>query len=265
MNDLNLTLIQSDLFWEDAEKNVAHFDRLIHNINETTHLIVLPEMFSTGFSMQCKKLAETMDGPTIRWMKEKAKEKNCAVTGSIIICENNFFYNRLIWVMPDASLFFYNKRHLFSLANEQQHYTQGKEKLIVSYKGWHIFPLICYDLRFPVWCRNKMTSEAQNCDYDLMLFVANWPHRRIDAWNQLLIARAIENQSYVAGVNRIGMDGNEIYHSGSTALIDPEGKIIFRASEKPLITTITLSLTELQNSRNKFRFLKDSDSFHIEI
>lgn len=264
MTALKITLIQSDLFWESPEKNRKKFDALIESIGQATHLIVLPEMFTTGFTMNCQKWAETMSGQSIEWMKTIAKNKKCAVTGSLIIKEGKNFYNRLIWMMPDGQIFHYDKRHLFSYGNEHLHYKPGKQKLIVNYRGWNIQPLICYDLRFPVWCRNQIEPQTQTYNYDLILFVANWPHKRIEAWHQLLIARAIENQSFAVGVNRIGYDGNDIYHSGSSSLIHPEGKIIFRQMDKPEVVTLQLSYTDLKKSRDKYHFLFDGDSFKIE-
>ncbi|MBP9190443.1 MAG: amidohydrolase [Chitinophagales bacterium] len=255
MQDLKITIIQSDLAWEDKVRNTALFSKLIET-SGYTDIVILPEMFSTGFSMQASKLAEKMDGPTIEWMKATAAEMNIIITGSFIIEENENYYNRLIWMRPDGTYDFYNKRHLFSLAGENEIYTQGTERIIVEHKGWKICPLICYDLRFPVWSRNQD-------NYDLLLYVASWPERRMNAWTKLLTARAIENQCYVAGVNRIGSDGNNIYHSGNSLLIDPLGKTLWEMIHDRAVYTATLSSDFLHEVREKLPFLNDRDTFHI--
>jgi omega-amidase len=198
-----------------------------------------------------------MDGATVEWMQQQAKAKEAVITGSIIINDGRKYYNRLIWAQPDGALFHYDKRHLFGLSNEHEHYSAGKEKLIVEWKGWKICPLVCYDLRFPVWCRNTE-------NYDLALFVANWPERRNMAWKNLLVARAIENQSYVAGVNRIGNDGNEIYHSGDSSLIDPMGDVVFTQADVPFVKTFILTKERLNYVREKLPFLNDADEFSIK-
>jgi len=257
MSNLNITFIQTELFWESKSQNLAHFAQLINDIKEATDIIVLPEMFSTGFSMQPEKFAEHMNGETVKWMLQQAKHKNAAVTGSIIINDDGKYFNRLIWSQPDGKIFHYDKRHLFGLSNEHEHYSAGIKKLLVEYKGWKICPLICYDLRFPVWCRN--TEE-----YDLLLFVANWPERRNTAWKTLLQARAIENQSYVAGVNRIGNDGNNIYHSGDSSVIDPMGEVIFTQADLPFVKTFMLTKERLNFVREKLPFLNDADEFSIK-
>lgn len=256
MQDLKITIIQSDLAWEDKVRNTALFSKLIET-SGYTDIVILPEMFSTGFSMQASKLAETMDGQTMQWMKATAAEMNVIISGSFIVEENDKYYNRLIWMRPDGTYDFYNKRHLFSLAGENEIFTQGTERLIVEHKGWKICPLICYDLRFPVWSRNQD-------NYDLLLYIASWPERRMNAWTQLLTARAIENQCYVAGVNRIGSDGNNIYHSGNSLLIDPMGKTLWEMIHDRAVYTATLSSDFLHEVREKLPFLNDRDSFYIE-
>jgi omega-amidase len=257
MSNLKISLIQTELHWEDKARNLAQFAELISAAKEETDLIVLPEMFSTGFSMQPSTFAEQMDGATVEWMQQQAKAKEAVITGSIIINDGRKYYNRLIWAQPDGALFHYDKRHLFGLSNEHEHYSAGKEKLIVEWKGWKICPLVCYDLRFPVWCRNTE-------NYDLALFVANWPERRNMAWKNLLVARAIENQSYVAGVNRIGNDGNEIYHSGDSSLIDPMGDVVFTQADVPFVKTFILTKERLNYVREKLPFLNDADEFSIK-
>ncbi len=257
MQDLRITLIQTALQWENAPENRQHFDSLLDDIQpSSTDLVILPEMFSTGFSMQLEALAETTEGPTIQWMRAKAAELGATITGSLIIQDQGQYYNRLIWMRPDGTYEQYDKRHLFSFAGEDKHYTQGNKRLIVSLKGWRVCPLVCYDLRFPVWSRNRK-------EYDLLLYVANWPERRNYAWKHLLIARAIENQCYVAGLNRIGADGNNIAHSGDSAIIDPLGEVLFTLANEPFVKTFTLSASHLIETREKFRFLDDGDGFVI--
>ena len=256
---LKVTLIQSDLFWENKEKNLEQFSKKIDAITVPTDLIILPEMFTTGFSMCPETFAEPMEGPTIKWMQATAHKKNCVVTGSFICEEKGNYYNRLIWMNADGSFTKYDKRHLFSMGNEHHHYTAGQEKLIVTLKGWKICPLICYDLRFPVWARN-----SKNNPYDLLIYIANWPQRRSFAWTTLLLARAIENQCYVIGVNRVGNDGNEIVHSGDSAVINAMGEIINKITpQEEAATTVTLAHAPLMEFRNLFPALSDSDSFEV--
>lgn len=247
MQDLNITLIQSSLHWENIDANLNMFDDKIASVpNNSTDIIVLPEMFNTGFTMNAYSFFEEMNGKTFHWMQAVAKEKNCVFTGSIIIKEYDHYFNRLIWMRPDGSFEIYNKRHLFRMANEDATYTIGEERLIVELNGWKICPLICYDLRFPVWCRNRK-------DYDVLIFVANWPERRIFAWKQLLIARAIENQSYVIGVNRVGEDGKGIIHSGDSVALDFMGASLSKIiPHKEMIETVTLSYRNLEDYRALF-------------
>ncbi len=266
MNDLKITIIQSELFWEDIDKNLDMFSKKISSIKEATDLIILPEMFSTGFTMNAKTCSEEMtpeknatSGKTIEWLRSKAKAKNCVITGSVIIGEGGKFYNRLIWMKPDRTFQLYDKRHLFSLADEQKTYTAGNKKIIPEINGWKICPLICFDLRFPVWSRRTKKE-----DYDLLIYVANWPDKRIHAWRQLLIARAIENQCYVAGVNRIGDDGNAMHHSGYSTMIDFKGEQLSKTQpDEESIETISLSRTSLLDFRKHFPFAADADDFSI--
>ena len=259
MSTLNVSFIQADLAWENASANLAQFSEKISAIPADTDLIILPEMFTTGFSMTPEKWAEKQDGTSVMWMQKTANEKNCVVTGSLIIEENGKYYNRLFWVHPDGSFQTYNKRHLFSLAGEENHYAPGNERLIVDLKGFKIMPLICYDLRFPVWSRNDV-------NYDLAIYVANWPERRSFYWSQLLIARAIENQAYVIGVNRVGNDGNEIYHSGNSICLDPLGGVIAKAEDgKEDTISVTLSKDTVNRVRDTFKFLNDKDDFKVII
>jgi predicted amidohydrolase len=255
--NLNIAIIQADLAWEDIEKNLNLFSEKIDSIDENVDLIVLPEMFSTGFSMNAKNLAEPSDGPTFKWMQEIAEKRNVAVTGSVIVKENNNFYNRLYFVFPDTTFKTYDKRHTFSLAKEDHTYTAGNERLIIEYKGWKICPLICYDLRFPVWARNTV-------DYDLLIYVANWPETRIQAWDILLQARAIENMSYCIGVNRTGDDGNKYQYNGHSAIYDCLGKPLFKNNREAEFTqVVSLEKSHVSQTREKLKFLQDRDSFSL--
>ncbi len=262
MSDLTVSLIQANLHWEDIGANLAMFDQKIDSIKERTEVIVLPEMFSTGFSMQPEKLAETMDGSAVQWMKRKAKEKNVIITGSLIIEDEGAYYNRLIWMLPNGTYGSYDKRHRFGFAGEDNHYAAGDKRLIAQVKGWKICLNICYDLRFPVWARNTIQENGAPA-YDVLVYVANWPERRSTPWRSLLQARAIENQCYLIGVNRVGDDGNNIYHSGDTSLIDPVGEIIYHKAHNEDIFTYTLSRNHLEELRTRFPFMKDADKFMI--
>ncbi len=275
---MKVTIIQTQLFWEDREKNISHFDGLINSIKEETDLIVLPEMFTTGFTMNPEELAEPADGETLKWMKAKAKAKNAVITGSVSVEDDGKYFNRLFWVEPAGNFSFYNKRHLFRLAKEDEHYAQGNKKIITKIKDWKISPLICYDLRFPVWSRNRWQSAVSKplagkvqktqkgtWEYDVLLYVANWPEIRIYAWKQLLIARAIENQCYVIGVNRIGKDGNGIDHSGDSMVINPRGEIISNTkSNKESIETIKLDKQYLEDYKKVFPVGLDADDLGME-
>lgn len=265
---MKVSIVQTQLFWEDREKNLDHFERLLQRINEPVNLIVLPEMFTTGFTMQPSTNAESADGRTLNWMKQQATLKNAVITGSVAVTEHGKFYNRLFWVDPNGEVKSYNKRHLFRLAGEDLQYTAGNEKIIVTAEGWKILPLICYDLRFPVWSRNvfrkSVTGEPGQWDYDVLVYVANWPEVRNYPWKQLLIARAIENQCYVVGVNRIGKDGNGYDHSGDSVVINPRGEIISvtRANEES-VETITLNREYLDEFRKNFPVGLDADYFEL--
>ncbi len=258
MENLKVTTFQGYLFWENIDKNLQNIATRLSNIREKTNLIVLPEMFSTGFTMEAEKLAEPMKGKTMMWMHQIAKQYGCVITGSIIIKEDDKFFNRLIWMRPDGSYEYYDKRHLFAMGKEHHTYTPGHEKLIVELNGWKVCPVICYDLRFPVWLRN-----ANDSHYDLLLIVANWPERRIAHWRALIAARAIENQSYVVGVNRVGHDGNEVYHTGDSTCVDPNGNVTYHKRDEEDVYTFTLLADELQLTRRALPFLKDADEFKI--
>lgn len=260
MQNLKVTIIQSDLHWENKEENLRMFAQKIDAIEEATDLIVLPEMFTTGFSMQPEKFAEPMTGATLSWLRQKAQKKKCVITASFICEENGNYFNRLVWMKPDGSFSTYDKRHLFSMGDENNHYASGKKKIIEEIKGWKICPLICYDLRFPSWARN-----SKNNPYDLLIYVANWPERRNHPWKTLLLARAIENQCYVVGLNRVGNDGNQIYHSGDSAVINPKGEVISKTKANDESTeTVELSHAELQEFRKQFPVLNDADDFELK-
>lgn len=254
---LNIALIQTNIHWQNKDANLNNLENKIHQIPNTADLILLPEMFSTGFSMETQTLAETMEGTTINWMKRLAREKNAVIAGSLIIKERDAFFNRLIWMPPDGKLRHYDKRHLFTFAGEDRYYTPGDKRLIVELKGWKIMPLICYDVRFPVWSRN-------NNEYDLLIYIASFPERRIHAWKSLLVARAIENQCYTIGLNRVGHDGNGIYHSGDSRLVDYEGNILYEKTKEEDIFQASLSLEKQQKFRSALQFLRDRDSFSID-
>jgi omega-amidase len=253
---LRVTLIQADLAWQDAAANRARFASRLRGLAGHTDLVVLPEMFTTGFTMEAEACAESMDGPTVQWMREEATALGCVVTGSLIVREGERHHNRLLWAGPDGQLQCYDKRHLFRMAREPEHYAAGAARLVVRHKGWRICPLICYDLRFPVWSRNRG-------DYDLLLYVANWPARRSLAWKTLLRARAIENLSYVVGVNRVGQDGNGVAHAGESAAIDFLGKVMAGDHGGDFVETVVLDRDSLAAFRNDFPAHLDADGFAL--
>ncbi len=256
--ELKVILLQQDLVWEDISANLALFENCIKQLSEPVDLVVLPEMFSTGFTMQAEIFAEDMSGRTIQKMQEWAKVTGAAICGSIIIKEAQSFYNRFVWVEPNGNIEHYDKAHLFRMGEEEQHYTRGKKQILIHYKGWNIAPFVCYDLRFPVWLR-----KTASFNYDLLLMVANWPERRSKHWDLLLQARAIENQAYVVAVNRIGNDGKEIYHNGNSAAIDPLGNIICKIEHEAAIKEISLNMASLQTYKESFPLGLDTDKFEI--
>ncbi|HSV12063.1 MAG TPA: amidohydrolase [Hanamia sp.] len=259
MSSLTITLIQTNLFWENKKANLEMLQQKIEGIKEKTEIVILPEMFTTGFSMKPELFAETMDGETVQWMEKTAAEKKIILTGSVIIEEDGKYFNRLIWMLPNGEYGMYDKRHLFAFADEHAHYTAGNKKLIASVKGWKINLQICYDLRFPVWTRQDSENK-----YDLLINVANWPEKRNIAWQTLLRARAIENQCFVAGVNCTGEDGNKIYYSGESMLIDPTGEIIYQKKKEEDIFTTTLQKEKITETRERFPFWKDADFFILK-
>ena len=259
MQDLKVTLIQSELVWEDIDSNLAGFNSRIDAIEEDTHLIVLPEMFSTGFTMNAPALAQDMAGSAVKWIIEKSAEKNVAIVGSIIADDDGKFFNRLVWAKPNGEIFTYDKKHLFRMAGEEKIYSAGTKNITVELNGWRIRPFICYDLRFPVWTRNIANQ------FDAAIFIANWPERRSLHWKSLLQARAIENLCYVIGVNRVGTDGNGLTYSGDTCVIDPTGNILFQKSHAACTHTAQLSYSELQEYRKSFPAWMDADHDLIRI
>lgn len=257
-NELNVTLVQQDIVWENKKQNLKHLDNLLEKISHTD-IIILPELFTTGFTMNVDTLSEDMTGQTITWMKEKSKDKGCYLLGSIIIKDKKSFYNRLLVSPPDGEISFYDKRHLFTMGEEHQHYTKGTEKLIFKLNDWRICPLICYDLRFPVWSRNIN-------NYDVLIYIANWPAVRQNVWEKLLVSRSLENQCYVIGVNRVGSDGKNIQYIGGSCIVDEKGDLNYSAANnKEVVHTGCIDLNSLENFRKKFPVLLDGDSFDIKI
>lgn len=277
MSSLAITIIQPDLVWENKKANLDALAKKIEGIKEKTEVVILPEMFSTGFSMQTKSLAEKMDGESVEWMKKTAADKKIILTGSLIIKDpapsllgragGEVYYNRLIWMLPNGEHGVYDKRHLFAYGDEHNHYKAGSKRLIAQVKGWKVNLQVCYDLRFPVWARQSPLSVGEGpgvrSEYDILIYVANWPEKRITAWKTLLQARAIENQCYVVGVNRVGNDGNKIYYSGDSMIIDPLGATLYHAPAGEAVHTQILQKEKLQEARERFPFWKDADSFDI--
>ena len=260
---MRLTIIQSTLHWENPGANRAMFSEKLTPLAGQTDLIILPEMFTTGFSMNAAVLAETMDGPTVQWLREEAAATGAALTGSFICREGDHFYNRLIFMRPNGQMDIYNKKHLFGLAKEHETYSPGNTRRIVEWQGWKICPLVCYDLRFPVWSRNR-PATPETSTYDLLLYVANWPDRRGHHWRALLPARAIENQCYVAAVNITGTDGLGYEYNGDSGILDFSGQYFCQISGQPGVFTTKLSLDDLQQFRRQLPFLEDADVFHLD-
>ena len=256
MSTLNITILQADLHWHDAAANRRAFADAIDALTEDTDLIVLPEMFSTGFTMDAPDLAETMDGPTLSWLHEQAAQTGKAICGSLIVEETGAYYNRFVFMRPDGKYETYDKRHLFRLADEQKHYAAGADRVVFGYRGVRICPQVCYDLRFPVWSRNRG-------DYDLLIYVANWPDRRHHAWATLIRARAIENQCFVAAVNRTGTDGNSLPYKGGSAIINYLGEDLIDLGDSVAAGTATIDLGAMQVFRDRFPFHMDADDFTL--
>lgn len=258
MSSLTVSLVQTPLVWEQPQANLELFSQLLLQLPKHTQLVVLPEMFTTGFSMQTN-LAETEDGPALQWMHQQAQRLQIPVCGSIMFKENRRYYNRFVWMNPNGTNHMYNKRHLFSMGNEHLHYTPGTARMLIEYNGWNLFPIICYDLRFPIWLR-----RTHQFNYDAMLVVANWPDKRIQHWQTLLQARAIENQTYVLACNRIGTDASNTQHSGYSGSIDMQGNWMSKEVNTQTIITTTLQKEPLQQWRTTFPALDDADTFRVE-
>ncbi|HMR19856.1 MAG TPA: amidohydrolase [Sphingobacterium sp.] len=257
MESIKITIFQAYLFWENVEKNLQNLGLRLSGLKEKTDLILLPEMFNTGFTMNVEKCAERMDGRSMHWLFETAKRFECVVAGTLIIEEGGKYYNRFVWMSPDGSYVHYDKRHLFGMANEDKVFTSGNSRIMLQLKGWKICPMVCYDLRFPVWSRN------QEDGYDLLVYTACWPDKRSAHWRALIPARAIENQAFVIGVNRVGHDGNEVYYSGGSMCISPLGDVIYYKPEDEDLYTFTLHPKDLIQAREQFPFLKDGDKFTL--
>lgn len=258
MQDLTVTVVQTTLDWHQPERNRARFEQLIDGIVEPTQVILLPEMFTTGFTMDAAAVAETMDGPSLRWMADLAARRQAVIAGSLIIEEDGRHYNRFVWMPPDGAPATYDKRHPFSLAEEHLVYTAGTERAIIDYEGWRVCPMVCYDLRFPVWSRSRN-------DYDLLVYVANWPSKRSNAWRTLVQARAIENACYAVGVNRIGVDGKNIPYDGDSSVVDYLGHTVVEPRNGEHVSSATLSIERLRDFRRKFPWHLDADDFTIQI
>ncbi len=268
MENLTISFIQSDLHWHNPKDNFVEFEDKINALQNSSNLIILPEMFTTGFTMEPEKVADTPEGETLQWMKKMALKSNAVITGSSVIKDKGNYYNRLYWVTPQGTFEQYDKRHLFRMANENQHYAEGITRLVASIDQWKICPLICYDLRFPVWSRNVKWGNnfERTHQYDVLIYVASWPEKRSYAWKNLLIARAIENQCYVLGVNRIGVDGNNISYTGDSVVLNYLGEVISSTPSSIACTeTVTLNLTALQNFRKNFPAIHDADAYELNL
>lgn len=265
MSTLHISFIQTDLYWQDIDANLAMLEEKIWQIATDTDLIILPEMFNTGFSMKAEKLAEPMNFRTFRWMKQMAKQTDAALCGSYIIKESTNFYNRLFFVEPDGSFKTYDKRHLFRMGEEHLIYTAGERRMITNFRGFNILPMVCYDLRFPVWNKNRYDKSVDEIEYDLLIFVANWPAPRTNVWDTLLKARAMENQCFSIGVNRTGSDGEGINYDGHSLVYDFKGQAMNQVSNQPEIQNVEINLNELKSFRKKFPAYLDWDEFEINL
>jgi omega-amidase len=264
MLPLRVTAIQSDLHWENSGANLAMFEEKIWQIGQKTDVIVLPEMFSTGFTMNARSLAESMGLNTFRWMKQMAAQTDALMLGSFIAAEEGKFFNRLLWMEPSGKFHVYDKHHLFRLAKEDETFSAGHELLVAEWRGWRICPIICYDLRFPAWCRNRYDPITKSLSYDVLIIIANWTPARMDAWTALLKARAIENLAFVVGVNRVGTDGKGVLYSGKTASFGPKGETLLDRDDEEAIDTITFDGNALHEFREKFPAYLDNDKFAFE-
>ena len=263
MNDLRLTLVQADIHWQDITANLAHYEEQLWDLQGKTDVIVLPAMFQTGFTMEAAQVSEPMNLHTFKWMQRMAEHTDALVLGSYIVKAEGNFYNRLVWMEPDGTFATYDKRHLFRMAEEHHTFSPGKQRLVRTWRGWKLHPLVCYDLRFPVWSRNRRLAD-DSLGYDVLLYVANWPAARVNAWDALLQARAIENLSYVVGVNRVGQDGKGIAYNGHSGVYSPRVEQLWFAQDAPAMGQITLSAEEHLRFREKFPAHYDADQFSIQ-
>lgn len=262
--DLRITVMQGDTVWHDPQANRSAYQARFDELDAPCDILVLPETFTSGFSNDAISQAETMQGETVAWLRAQAKRLNAAITGSVQLRDGGKVYNRLLWAMPDGELHFYDKRHLFRMAGEHERYAAGTGKTFIDYKGWRICPLVCYDLRFPVFSRNRFNRTVPDgYDYDLLIYVANWPSPRHFAWQTLLKARAIENQCYLAGVNRVGTDGNGLQYLGGSTVLDFTGHTLVECGSEAQTQSAVISHAELQAFRQRFPFHLDADDFSI--
>jgi omega-amidase len=257
MQTFNISLVQADLAWHQPQRNRDHLQLMLERVSAASDLVVLPEMFTTGFTMHAEEFAESMDGPSVDWMKARAMELDAAVCGSLIVKVDSAAVNRFVMAEPDGTVHCYDKRHLFAMAGEDDHYVAGKSRVVVEFRGWRICPMICYDLRFPVWSRNDL-------DYDLLVYVANWPSRRRSHWTALSRARAIENQCYVASVNRVGVDAKGLEYTGDSTLVDHSGAVIWCCEGREEVHNASLDRSALSTYRERFPFLRDKDNFVLK-
>ncbi len=262
---LRIAIVQRDLVWEDRQANRTMFGDALDEIGKFADVILLPEMFDTGFTMRAAEMAWPSKGPTLDWMKEQSQRSNALLLATTIVEENGYYYNRLFWVEPSGEWFHYDKRHLFRMGKEHETFSPGRKRLVRMWKGWRICPLTCYDLRFPVWCRNRLQAGREEPEYDLLVFLANWPASRSFVWDTLLQARALENQAYVAGVNRIGVDGEGVSYKGHSRLIDYKGMMVADLGETAGIRIIEIEKEPLVDFREKFPAYLDADSFYIDV
>ncbi len=264
MENLRITAIQTALHWEDPVANRAMLEEKIFNIGASTDVIILPEMFTTAFTMNAQALAEAMNLQSTKWMKQMAGQTGALVLGSVIIKESGKYLNRMIWMEPGGKYLTYDKRHLFRMAKEHTVFAGGQGRLIDAWKGWRICPLVCYDLRFPAWSRNRYDKASRSLEYDLLVYAANWPQPRVSAWDTLLKARAIENLSFVAGVNRVGPDPHGVLYNGHSAVIDPRGDVLWFGAEAEAVHTVVLDADMLLEHRERFPAYLDADSFRLD-
>lgn len=267
--DLRVSLVQAATIWRDAAANRDLYGALIAPLHGQTDLVVLPETFTSGFGNEAIGQAESMQGESVAWLRAQAASLDAVVTGSLLIAEQGRVFNRLLWARPDGELISYDKRHLFRMAGEHLRYAAGSTRVLTEWRGWRVLPQVCYDLRFPVWSRNQCLSlaaedEADSCEYDLVIYVANWPSPRRYAWRTLLRARAIENLACVIGVNRVGADGNQLHYSGDSAVLDAQGQPLIELGPQPQTSTVTLSAQALQQHRKHFPALRDADRFELQ-